>query len=144
MGPSPSHKIPSQKLHYYANNAQISMLDRKQNLAISYHRIYFSPVATTWIKGINAIFFSTWPGLTSKLTTKHLPPSVNTALGHLLQQYQDTGSTKKIEVPIHPPILHQKTNNAFVFFQPTNTIFSDQTGAFFIISSQGYRYIMFV
>ena len=83
-------------------------------------------------------------GLTRKLTTKHLPPSVNTALGHLHQQYQNTRSTKKIEAPIKPPTLHQKTNNAFVSFQCTNTIFSDQTGAFPIISSQGYRYIMFV
>ena len=89
-------------------------------------------------------FSSTWPGLTSKLITKHLPPSVNTALGHLRQQYQNNRSTKKIEVTIQPPILHQKTNNAFVFFQPTNTIFSDQTGALPIISSRGYHYIMFV
>ena len=41
-------------------------------------------------------FFSTWPGLTSKLITKHLPLSVNTALGHLRQQYQNTRSTKQI------------------------------------------------
>ena len=30
------------------------------------------------------------------------------------------------------------------FFKPTNTIFSDQTGAFPVISSRGYLYIMFV
>ena len=65
-------------------------------------------------------------------------------MGHLHQQYQNTRSTKTIDAPIQPPILHQKTNNAFVSFQPTNTIFSDQTGAFPIISSQGYRYIMFL
>ena len=88
--------------------------------------------------------FPTWHGLTSKLITKHLPPSVNNSLGHLRQKYQNTRSTKKIEVPIQPPILHQKTNNAFLSFQPTNTIFSDQTGAFPIISIQGYRYIMLV
>ena len=110
IGPSPSHKIPSQKLHNSANNVQISTLDSKQNLAIWYHRICFGPVVTTWIKAINAGFFSTWPGLTSKLITKHVPPSVNTALGHLRQQYQNTRSAKQIEVPIQPPILHQKTN----------------------------------
>ena len=60
------------------------------------------------------------------------------------QKYQNTQSTKKIEVPLQPPILHKKTNNACVAFQPTNTIFSDQTGAFPIISSRGYHYIMFV
>ena len=88
--------------------------------------------------------FSTWLGLTNKLITEHLPPSVNTALGHLRQKYQNTRSTKKIEVPIQPPILHQKNNNEFVLFQPTNTIFSYQTDAFPIISIQGYHYIIIV
>ena len=127
-----------------ANNVQISTLDSKQNLAIWYHQICFSPAVTTWIKSINAGFFSTWPGLPRKLITEYLPPSVNIALGHLRQQYQNTWSTKTIEAPIKPPTLHQKTNNAFLSFQPTNTILSDQTGAFPIISSRGYRYIMFV
>ena len=90
MGSSHSHKLPLQKLQQSANNVQISTLDSKQNLAIWYHRICFSPVVTTWIKTINAGFFFTWTGLTSKLITKHLPPSVNTALGYLYQQYQNT------------------------------------------------------
>ena len=89
-------------------------------------------------------FFSTWPGLTTKLITKHLPPSVNTALDHLRQQYQNTRSTRIKEVPLPPPNIKQKTNNAFICFKPTSTIFSDQTGAFPVISSCGYRYIMFV
>ena len=101
-------------------------------------------MVTPWIKAIDAGFSSAWPGLTSKLITKHLPPSVNTALGQLHQQYQNTHSIKTNEAPIQPPILHQKTNNTFVSFQPTNTIFSDQTGALPNISSQGCRYIMFV
>ena len=54
------------------------------------------------------------------------------------------GPPKTIEGTIQPPIIHQKTNNIFELFQPTNTIFLDQTGAFPIISSRGYRYIMFV
>ena len=58
IGPSPSHKIPSQKLQKSANKVQISTLDSKQNLAIWYHRICFSPVVTTCIKAINAGFFS--------------------------------------------------------------------------------------
>ena len=84
------------------------------------------------------------PGRASPSSSSKIPPSVNTALGHLLQQYQNTQSTKNIEAPIQPPILHQKTNNTFVSFQPTNTIFSDQTSAFPIISTRGYRYIMLI
>ena len=74
IGPSHSHKLPPQQLQQSANNVQISTLDSKQNLAIWYHRICFSPVVTTWIKAINTGFFSTWPVLTSKHITKHLPP----------------------------------------------------------------------
>ena len=83
-------------------------------------------------------------GLTSKLIIQDLPPSVNTALGHLRQQYQNTRSTKKLRPLSRIPSSIKKTNNEFVFFQPTDTIFSDQTGAFPTMSSRGYCYIMFV
>ena len=66
IGPSHSHKLPPQQLQKSANNVQISTLDSKQNLAIWYHRICFSPVVITWIKAIDAEFLSTWPGLTRK------------------------------------------------------------------------------
>ena len=116
IGQSPPQQS-SQNSLTSANNIQISTLDTKQNLAIWYHRICFCPVVTTWIKAIDAGFFSTWPGLTSKLIKKHLPPSVNTALGHLRHQYQNTRSTRIVEAPLPPPNLQQKTNNAFIFFQ---------------------------
>ena len=51
---------------------------------------------------------------------------------------------QKNDVPLQPPILHKNKNNAFLAFQTTNTIFSDQIGALPIISSRGYCYIMFV
>ena len=77
------------------------------------------------------------PGLTS-------PARSSQTLAPIIQYCQNIRSIKTIEVPIQLPILHQKTNNAFVFFQPTNTIFSEQTGAFPIISNRKYCYIMFV
>ena len=57
IDPFHSHKLPPQKLPQSSNNVQISTLDSKQNLAIWYHRICFSPVVTTWIKAKNALFF---------------------------------------------------------------------------------------
>ena len=47
-----------------------------------------------------------------------------------------------VPYPATHPLFKKK--NAFVYFQPTNAIYSDQTGVFPIISSRGYRYIMFV
>ena len=41
----------------------------------------------------------------------------------------------------HPP---SKNQQCICIFQPTNTIFSDQTGAFPIISRREYLYIMFI
>ena len=43
------------------------------------NRACFSPVVYTWCKAINAGYFATWPGLTSKLVRKDLPMSIKTA-----------------------------------------------------------------
>ena len=47
------------------------------------HRDRFSPVVDTWYKAIDAGYFTTWSGLTSKLVHKHLPASIDTAKSHL-------------------------------------------------------------
>ena len=54
----------------------------KPDLAMYYHRANFSPVPTTFITAINNGNFSTWPGLTAELISKHLPKSLTTAKGH--------------------------------------------------------------
>ena len=41
------------------------------------------------------MFFKTWPGLSSKLITKHLPPVTATAKVHLMQTQQHLQSTKR-------------------------------------------------
>ena len=76
IGPSSFQKIPSQNLPHSANNVQISTLNSKQNLAIWYHRICFSPMVTTWIKAINAGFSP--PGLTSTASSSQntCPPKI--------------------------------------------------------------------
>ena len=57
--------------YYLANNA-FSMAT-KPDLAMYYHRAAFSPVPNTIITAINNGNFSTWPGLTAELISKHLP-----------------------------------------------------------------------
>ena len=55
----------------------------------------FSPVSTTWCKAVNNNHFTTWPGLTTELITKHLPPSIATAEGHLNKERRGLQSTKQ-------------------------------------------------
>ena len=57
--------------NYVVNNA--FAMATKPDLAMYYHRSAFSPVPTTFISEINNGNFSTWPGLTAALISKHLP-----------------------------------------------------------------------
>ena len=61
----------------------------KEELVKFLHGAVCSPTSPTWIKAINNNHFTTWPGLTSKLVTKHLPPSVATAEGHIKQEQKN-------------------------------------------------------
>ena len=65
---------------YLANNA-FSMAT-KPDLAMYYHRAAFCPVPSTFISAINKGYFSSWPGLTAELISKHLPKRLATAKGH--------------------------------------------------------------
>ena len=112
IGPSPSHKIPSQKLQQSANNVQILTLDSKQNLAIWYHRICFSPVVTTWIKAINAGFSP--PGLASPASSSQTtcPPQSILTWATSNNNPKTTGQLNKLRLlsshpsPIKKPKMH--------------------------------------
>ena len=65
--------------NYLVNNAFARAT--KPDLAMYYHRAAYSPVPTTFISAIKNGNFSTWPGLTTELISKHLPKSL--ATGHL-------------------------------------------------------------
>ena len=67
-------------IKYLANNA--FAMATKPDLTMYYHRAAFSPVPTTFITSINNGNFSTCPGLTAELISKHLPKSLATAKGH--------------------------------------------------------------
>ena len=66
--------------NYLANNA--FYMATKPDLAMYYHRADFSPVPTTFISAINNGNFSTWPGITAELISKHLPKSLTTEKCH--------------------------------------------------------------
>ena len=84
------------------NPSMAVIINKKQThaeLARYLHTTCFSPVKSTFLKGIKKHHFKTWPGLTPNVL-KHLPKSVNTAQGHLHQERQNLQSTNpKSEKP---------------------------------------------
>ena len=80
------------------------------------HRAYFSPVVDTWCKAIDAGYFTTWPGLTSKLVRKYLPTSIETDKGHLRLARQHIRSTRDqlTRTPPPPQPIHQPMMTAVI------------------------------
>ena len=81
-----------QKLDHHAN----VIIRRKQTHVelIKYlHKACFSPTVSTFTKAIKKNHFSSWPGLTTTLVTKHLPKCVATTQGHLTSERQGLQST---------------------------------------------------
>ena len=81
------------------------------NLIKYLHPSCFSPVPSTFKQAIKKGFLQSWPGLTTKMVDKYLPPSEATAKGHIRQERQHLQSTKSNKTtnkhPIH--ILCEKT-----------------------------------
>ena len=67
------------------------------------HRYCFSPAVDTWCKAIDTGYFTTWPGLTSKLVRNHLPASIETAKGHFSLARQHVLSTRNQPTLTPPP-----------------------------------------
>ena len=62
--PAPSKEQSKQK-HLQANN--VYAFNKKKDIVTYLHKAAYSPVKSTWIKAINAGFFTTWPGLTAEI-----------------------------------------------------------------------------
>jgi hypothetical protein len=107
------------------------------------------PVPSTWIKGITANNYTTWPGLESKLVTKHLPKSEATVKGHLNQQRKNLRSTKVTEskessdepTPNQEPTEPTEHVYAAIIQEPSGRIDTDLTGRFPVAASSGNKYI---
>ena len=84
--------------NYVVNNA--FAMATNPDLAMYYHRAAFSPVPTTFISAINKGNFSTCPGLTVELISKHLPKSLATAKGHNKLARQNARSSRRQDTPV--------------------------------------------
>ena len=108
------------------------------------HRCAFSPAVTTWTKAIYSGYFTTWPGLTSKLVRKHITKFMATSKGHLRQYRQNVRSTKTPDAPpTTPDAPCVRTHELFaqtIQFKGKKSTY--QTDRFLVTSSRVRKYIM--
>ena len=96
-------QIPQRLL---TNKVTMFMSFKKKRDTITYlHKAAFSPVPSTWVDVIEHGFFTSWPGLTTKLVEKNLPKSSVTVKGHLRQIQQNLRTTQTKQKT--PPTLNK-------------------------------------
>jgi hypothetical protein len=101
------------------------------------------PTKNTWLAGIRAGSYATWPAISQNTVSKHFPESDETQQGHMKQTPQGVRSTKPVETPDSTIEPNKKYSDIFIkVVDHRETIYTDQTGALPIISRTGNRYQM--
>ena len=110
------------------------------------HAACFSPPIKTFLEAVRRNHLITWPGLTPKLITKHLTPSIATAKSHLNQERQGLQSTKSPSSfafedmrPEHSARSHEVI---YSLVSSQDRAYMDLTGRFPFCSSRGNEYIL--
>ena len=110
------------------------------------HAVCGYPVKSTWLKAIKAGNFIGWPMLTATNVNKYYPETVETPKGHLNQSRKNVRSTKAkplSEYANKHQLEGKKEKDVYIkVYDPKETIYSDQTGAFPTRSRSGNKYIM--
>jgi hypothetical protein len=125
-----------------------------------YHASAGFPAKATFIDAVRNSNYSTWPKLTVNLIKKYFPDSTETIKGHLKGQSQGIWSTKqkaldkiitneenRIKIKGENSPYYQKpitkTHNVYFCVEDlSESIHTNQTGAFPFTSQRGNRYIM--
>ena len=81
--PKPIKFQDSQRIPKHSLSEMIRKNETKKDLSLYLNATCFSPVHSTFIKSIKNIQFTTQPGLTSKLVTKHIFTSSTTTKGQI-------------------------------------------------------------
>ena len=114
-----------------------------------------NPSTSTLLRAIRKEHLLSWPGLTTKLISKHLPKRVATAKGYLDAEFKNLRSTKNIlpfdkggpddDIQPSQEPLNPKTDNllcaVFDSRELASKSYSDQTGKFPVRSASGNQYI---
>jgi hypothetical protein len=91
--PKPQPPLSEPSLHPSAYSA-IRSTRTKHDLAVFLHASAFSPLPSTFLRAIQRGNYTSWPGLTASLITKHLPKLFATSKAHLRMQQKNLRSTK--------------------------------------------------
>ncbi len=150
----PNRPPPTKALH------NVYELKTQPKLIQYLHTAAGFPTKPTWIAAIKNKQFASWSGLTAKAVAKHYPKSKETMKGHGQKGRSSLPSTKpKDPVETSPPSATKDTHTNHsniqiakeydVFIkvicmeeEGNEHIFTDHTGRFPKISSQGNQYIM--
>jgi hypothetical protein len=93
MTPPPANAV-SPSITCHSAKGAIQNVVAKQDLAAFLHACTFSPTPSTFLQAVHRGHFSSWPGLTASLLTKHLPKSLAASKSHLRTQQQNIQPTK--------------------------------------------------
>ena len=153
----PTYMAANAVSHQHAAFSIITTSSRAQ-LAMYHHQSLGSPPASTLLKAIRNHQLRTFPGLTTELISKHLPPSKATAKGHMVRTRQGVQSTRnqrqqiidaRLQVDdMNPPqeACAADENEMFCYAALAEDIegvlYSDQTGRFPVMSYAGMQYIL--
>ena len=116
-----------------------------------YHAAAGFPTKRTWIAAINNDQYASWPGLTASAVAKHFPESEETAKGHMRKAKSGIRSTKvRVELDGNEDTAERPTTKQRAIYVRAvdladdlqRAIYTDQTGRFPVLSSQGNRYVM--
>ncbi len=133
----------------YANS--VYELPNLEQVVAWYHAAAGYPTKATWLKAIEAGFYTSWPLLTTKAVKRHFPEAPETAKGHMRRIKSGVRSTKaQVDEPAEIQQaetvlaeLRKKHKDIYVNVKDaTEMVHTDQTGRFPVTSSRGHRYIM--
>jgi len=139
-------------------NAVVRKSQAKTELVEYLYGCCGSPAVSTFIHAIKNGNFLSWPGIESISFTKHLPPNIDSAKGHLDQErkslqstkiLQDSPEMKQEKADFFPPSdsPNVKTHDAIadiVQFTTKNTAYQDLTRRFPHNLTRGNEYILIV
>ena len=91
--PYPPAQQPSTRSHPCQANSIIYYDKTKHELAKYFHTAAFIPVKSNFIAAINGGHYTSWPGLSASLISKHLPQSPFTVKDHLDQEQKNIRPT---------------------------------------------------
>ena len=99
-------KPPITAIIIQQENSVLRLDKKKSELASCLHTAEGCPKRSTFIQVINNGNFITWPGLTSKIISKHIPLSLTTLEVHFRQDQKNIRSTNKIATKDKPGYKH--------------------------------------